>query len=76
MGDPFNKLLVFKDHGNVKANQYNRYLLSYNGYATCRLECSFYGDVLKEPNLYLFVIRNIFPRGSQNKPNSKILVSI
>ena len=75
IGDSFTKLLVFKDHGNTKTNHYNRYLLSHNGYATCRLECSFYGDVLKQADLYLFVIRNIFPRGSQNKASSKILIN-
>jgi hypothetical protein len=37
-------------------------MTSLDGYAICRLECSFYSSELKNINIYSKLIKEIFPR--------------
>ncbi len=45
-----------------KQNEYNQGLVHCGGWVCSRIEFSFYGDILKNPQVYKDVIAEFFPR--------------
>ena len=60
--DPLAKLLISYDKSWGKpSGLYNRNLFTYNGYSTCRIEVSFYGNQLKNIEAYKTIIETLYP---------------
>jgi len=60
--DPLAKLLLSYDKTwNKPIGLYNRQLFTYNGYSTCRIEVSFYGNQLKSIETYKSIIETLYP---------------